>query len=513
MIAIQIISEGSSITTFRITSSPRNKEFLYRAGYISFASSHCPEFTGDCLYVFGESTANDDDPIEVPNEFMPKLLCAIAEVNANKFNVPAPTRYASCCNHLYIDEMDCACNFQNCQICDTSSNRRDMREVVSGENKYYICKTHKKTIKCTVCNEKTYFVVPHATHAELQVCPDCRTANVVYGHQHYYSHKPMPLFHDFVGKAVKIFSYDEVLNNTLLNKKYWTGHEVEQQFPYESNRGILIGTMEQKQGGLIYCKHDGSIGNGTECVTHPFSWEFFKQHDWDGILNHHLVDWRTSGNQVGQHTHININAFTRMHLFKFLQFHHTHLKWVEFVSQRSLLSYCRPTGGSIQKALNRGVSCEKYEFIHVTRNTIEWRAFGSPITIEEFKKNNEYLHASFNWTLNASRKELTVENLIKYIQQHRRDYPNLLHFIETFGEAHPQRFLYNKEQDYHKITTKEQRASARQRTQQGQMQSYTCYSCEMDFTGIPFVHDGALFCPTCYSEIMADECYDECDED
>lgn len=478
-IEIQIINSNADVTSIKIVNSIRDETFVYHAGYMAIASSACPEYTGDCLYVWGSDTNSDLDICEIPTADMPKLQAALAEVNYNKFNdKSAFGAYVICCDHFYLDVEDCACNNKSCAICYKESNKKDMRNLSTENKEIYICMEHEQDKACPVCDTKHYLLLTHKT-GDYNVCVDCVDKAIPYGEQHNYNYKPAPIFHDLRNTTVVTYTTETLKKNKHLSSRLFFGSEVEQQYPRTSNRAILIGRMEQKQGlNFIYCKHDGSIGNGTECVTQPYSWDFFKQHDWDGILNAHVIDWRPSGCSVGHHIHMSLAAFTRLHLFRFLKFHHTHERWVEFISQRGLGEYNKSTGGAMTKALNKGRHGDKYEFLNVTGATLEWRAFASPLTVEEFKKNNEYLHAAYTWTKDLKLKGLFAEDLESFIMDNKKEYPNLVDYIKTKMVDAPFRHTINKEKLYMDFSTKEQREAERLMRRQ-QPQAYADNMCQL----------------------------------
>jgi hypothetical protein len=501
MLKIKKIDESGGVIRIKITDSPRDANLVFNAGYITFASCSCPEFVGDVLYIWGDNPEGDGEILEVPTTFMPRLICAIAEFN-NAHHATSKAGFINCCNHLWLEDKHCECQKGICHICGLKDEMDNMRTVEYGGKKYNLCKTHRKVVKCPVCDVNQYFMFPH--EVGIQTCFDCTSRPVQWEKQHNYSFKPEPIFYHNINKQDVLYSFQTMKNKRGLKTKLWTGHEVEQQFPESSHRELLIGRMKEQLGDLIYCKSDGSIGTGTECVTHPFSWEYFKRKDWAGILNPHIIDWRKSSNSVGHHVHMNIQAFGRLHMYKFLKFHHTHLKWVEFISQRPLVNYCLPTGGSMQKALNRRGG-DKYEFINVTSGTIEWRAFASPITIEEFLKNCEYIFASYEWSKSAYEKEMSSESLEEYILQHTKHYPNLIAYITREKEKYPLRHTANVEHSYRTFTTREQRQEQRRTRPVPTPTTRRCDCCGEESGDLIRLYNSNRtsthhYCPNCFDE-------------
>ena len=429
-ITFEIIDRDANVVRIKLLSSPREYGFVFYTGYYPIASYEAPEFTGDCIYIFGKNTDMDSEVIEIPAKDFDKVTCAITEFNVKHTTSGVPAGLIVCCDHLWLQAVDCKCQHLKCHICKETHPKSEMRKVKYGSEVYYICKHHKKTKMCPNCLTKHYFLTTHV-NMHFDVCDHCKTKEIPWGEQFNYSHKPEPIFHHFdKGEVVKLTK----LGNTI--PRFWMGHEVEQQYDPAIIKEIVIGKMQQTlPKGLVYCKSDGSIGTGTEAVTHPFSWEYYKNTDLSGILNPFLKDWRNSGYQVGHHVHISLKSFSTLHLYRFLKFHHTHFAWVEFISQRKLENYCKQTGGAVTKAYN-GKNREKYEFINLPGNTVEWRAFASPVTYEEFCKNTEYLYAAYQWTKDLSNKDLDSKLLLTYIKNNTKTYPNLVSWInkQTFSD-------------------------------------------------------------------------------
>jgi len=439
-----------------IVSSPSAPDFVYHTGYLTLASCAVPEFVGDCLYIWGTETTRNNEDVEINIEDWPKVLCAVAEFNAvhNSGNISDTIRgYHFCCNHYWLNPNDCYCQRKACHICNKEQNVEVMRPVIHNGVTRHICKDHKKTKVCPICGEKDYFLFNHKKHP-IEVCFSCSTIELPWGEQKNYSFKPEPIFYDYSIKEKKIINhtYGTINKTPKLNVKFWMGHEVEQQYDEKCPREIVIGGMNKELGEILYCKADSSIGhNGTEAVTHPFSWDYYKHVGLKGILSKQLVDWRKSTQQVGHHVHVNNTAFSRLHLYRFLRFHHTHLNWVEFISQRKLAHYCKTTGGSLTKAYNKR-GRDRYEFINLSNGkTIEWRAFASPTSYEEFCKNTEYLYAAYVWTKENSNTELKSVLLEEFIMKHTKLFPNLIHFINENKDKTSlakERHIINREENY-----------------------------------------------------------------
>ena len=464
---IEIKSQNTKTITANIVSSPVKAELIHYTAYMVIGSFTCPEYTGEALYIWGDDPARNLEDILIPVKEYPKVLAAIAEFNAyyatlddaQAFERRGTIKgYQVCCNHFWIDKKECSCNRGICAICGAEHPAEDMRLVSRGSEKVRICMSHKKTKVCAVCGSKEYLLTNHMSRP-LDVCFSCSTKEIPWGEQKNYSYKPAPLFHDISPSGNKvIYTQTQLKNNARLKTKFFMGHEVEQLFEESANRNLIIGVMENKLPDFVYCKSDSSIGSyGTEAVTHPFSWEYFKNIDLSAIINDRLTDWRKAGLPVGHHVHVALSSFSHVHLYRFLKFHHTHLKYVEFVSQRALQTYCKQTGGSLTKSINK-LGHDRYDFINLSNGqTLEWRAFASPISYEEFCKNTEYLYAAYTWTKTADPKNLDSVAFENYVLSSANLYPNLVNYLRKSdaqnNSDYRNRHQVNKEYDHASLGT------------------------------------------------------------
>lgn len=441
MLVIEKVRTNKDSISFKIVDSIRQEGFAFYSSYITISSDYCPEYTGDILFIWGKNAEADSELVQIPKSKVAEVLCSIANYNLYHHNIKNDN-YVECCGTYWLDKDDCRCNNVTCAICGETINKK--RSVQSTFNSVvkYSCLSHG-TQKCSICGELVPITLQHpnsdlSVKTSAKCCSKCYMKNIKFKPQLSYSHKPAPIYYDVTDNG-------EVFQDTSHNCKYFTGHEVEQQIEEGICREYIIGIFNKHIKSFAYCKHDGSIGYGTELVTHPFSWEYYKHMDssnfWNHMLNPKLVDYTRSSSSVGHHVHINKAAFSKNHLYKFLKFHHTHLEFVAFISERELGTYNSASGNAAYKAVNKRGNT-KYDFINITNHTVEWRAFTSPLTIDQFKKNNEYLYAVFCWS--KKEKELTLENLLNYIKDNNTEFPNLYKFI-TNSIIKPSYYKPNKE--------------------------------------------------------------------
>lgn len=179
------------------------------------------------------------------------------------------------------------------------------------------------TEACAECDANSIFVeLNYDEDSDLVFCDSCmRDRNRCI---HDYSYKPQAIFHTTSGEVIGgrgVVRYNPSLK---LEQVPTFGIELETECGDNSARG-----MAEKWKGLsdgeesFYLKHDGSLDNGIEVVTHPrtlSSWREFCEGSFAETLytmaRAGARSWNTD--TAGLHVHVGKNAFTtRAHLARF----------------------------------------------------------------------------------------------------------------------------------------------------------------------------------------------------
>ena len=138
---------------------------------------------------------------------------------------------------------------------------------------------------------------------------------------HEYSYKPRPIFHynqgiETISRNTLTFGLELEVENR--NRTNYEG--------YGGSQSMAQRVKEEYSDGenILYLKEDGSLNNGFEIVTHPFTWAYWKK----TLANHfeELTAMLRSNSfrsyntdSCGMHIHINKHAFANVHLYKFIQ--------------------------------------------------------------------------------------------------------------------------------------------------------------------------------------------------
>lgn len=192
---------------------------------------------------------------------------------------------------------------------------------------------------------------------------------------------------------------------------------------------------------LFYAKRDGSVSNGFELVTHPFNPEWaldggFPFEAFERLRRDYKVP--ETHKSCGTHIHMNKEAFTTAHLWKFLKLHHELHQFIKMIAGRGDGTYSSFSDSSmavqkqklleIAKAKAKGVDqYNRYVAVNLRNEyTIELRYMRGGPWPEEIKKNIEWALIAYDFT-----REMTIEQaregalwnseyLHEYIKQHPR---------------------------------------------------------------------------------------------
>ena len=126
------------------------------------------------------------------------------------------------------------------------------------------------------------------------LCCECfNRAGSRHAIQDYY-HKPTPVFY---GEGKRFFGVELEIDG---------GGEL------DSSARAILAVANGNGREHLYCKHDGSLDDGFELVTHPMTLDYhLKEMPWDGVLRRavELGYFSHQANTCGLHIHVNRTAF------------------------------------------------------------------------------------------------------------------------------------------------------------------------------------------------------------
>ncbi len=212
---------------------------------------------------------------------------------------------------------------------------------------------------------------------------DCNDGNTVEG-KCCRAYRSSGTIHDYSCKPVPIFKGTSKRNMYL-------GFELETELPRVDSGAQFASRALQ---GTAYLKHDGSISNGFEIVTHPHTHQEYRENSatlWNTIeklrKDYEARSWDTD--TCGLHIHLSRDGFSSgAHLHRFIAFvYHNAPHMMKFAGRKSRFArfndvytfdeYDRPVFSIKHKVGNPDRhSTERYSAVNTqNKNTIELRFF------------------------------------------------------------------------------------------------------------------------------------------
>jgi len=271
----------------------------------------------------------------------------------------------------------CACEecTWTCEDCDS----RYTNEVDS-------IRTEDSRTICQHCYENDYFtcegcswVLPMTEYADDGYCNGCHTSDdgendeIRVIHEHGY--KPTPRFLPQVGRAC------------------YFGLEIEVDGPYRP-RSELVSAAELLPDDSWYAKDDGSLEYGFECVSHPGTWDHWRDDpfNWCGqLVERGLRSYDTQ--TCGLHIHVTRSFLSESQILKLLMFFRANVDTVTRLSRRKgeqWKGYARideRDTRQLVKKVKDGPDT-RYEAINLeNENTVEFRIFRGTLNVQSIKRN------------------------------------------------------------------------------------------------------------------------------
>lgn len=231
-----------------------------------------------------------------------------------------------------------------------------------------------------------------------------------------YSYKPNPYFY---GRA-----------------NYYFGFELEVEDANEV--GVDDGAQKviDELGDRVYCKHDGSLNDGFEIVSHPHSFDELENLNWDWLTSLRRLGFRSwDTSTCGLHVHISRTAFMKNgkrdegHELRFQKLIYDNARMVEGIAGRSS-SYARfKDKGYLVPKIKHGQQADRYEAVNSYNDaTLEIRVFRGSLRKQRILSAIEFIHAATEYTrdmrINPKDKQLSWFRFMAYVLDNQDKYGN-----------------------------------------------------------------------------------------
>jgi hypothetical protein len=364
---------------------------------------------------------------------------------------------------LHDDDLYCDdCYWEDhttCDDCDEVFHTEDMDYCEANDHNFcHDCSSYYTWSDC--CGE--WFPEDYAEeHGSRCNCPNNRI--------HSYDYRPKLRVYDYSinrdnGTHHRGYSYvlrKELKESTKLFKNYnprrpltkcVMGFELEVE--QKTGDGKLVGDMAEDvtmyskdvktNEPFLYCMQDGSLNNGFEIASQPFTESYYKNIIYrKRMLKNVFSMLRGEGyrsydtRNCGMHIHVNRNSFTGdVHLYKFhLMFYKNEefIRWFSNRNSENLERWSNVYGISKERIRNRikRKSSPKFYAVHITpKGTVEIRIFRGTLDFKAFCKNIEFVFAMKEFSSRYSIRNMKAGRFIRWLKTIKR-YPNLTFFFEN----------------------------------------------------------------------------------
>jgi hypothetical protein len=334
-----------------------------------------------------------------------------------------------------------------CHVCDMQEYKTHSVELRGSRDEagdfviYNICRYCYEAGKetCSLCNVPVHKSVAVRKH-EYFYCPVCAEES---GGIQEFSYKPLkPRFRK--GKK----------EGKVTRKAFHMGFELEVA-PHHSfiEPEAMVHMVKDHVGRKkLYAMQDGSINQGAGCTgmelaSHPFTWEHYKDkgvNDWTKMclfLRKH--GWKATYPGLGIHIHTTKAAWGTHQIYKLLKFVNDNRMFVQEIAQRGETQYCSYDyfGAVEQKRVAKEkLNRQEHHYNAINLNngdtgtaakTIEFRMFQATLEPLFFHKNIEFPYAAWQFTAANSVKEMVERDFRCFLDEHRREFPCLYHFLNN----------------------------------------------------------------------------------
>jgi len=204
----------------------------------------------------------------------------------------------------------------------------------------------------------------------------------------------------------------------------------------------LIDNFDEDED-VFYCKHDGSLHDGFEIVSHPMTLRAHKTMAYSDML----AELKKAGckshstTTCGLHVHVSRSFFTQSEMVKLGLFVYFNKSRLETFARRTESSYAKFKPLNRSNYLESAESRNRYEAINFENaRTIEFRLFKGTLKFETFMATLEFCDAVSRFVKTVSACSIVNKNggfdLFKtFVNKdgNRKLYKNLIQYLDARG--------------------------------------------------------------------------------
>jgi hypothetical protein len=303
----------------------------------------------------------------------------------------------------------------DCERCNSccECHRCECGCTVNSHQETYACSNCDRCEECCVCSycEGCSERVSGRVCRECDRCEDgcceCAESN---GRIHDYGYKPTAIYY-------------EAENESKAQVRHYG---IELEVNASADKAEDIG---ERLGEHAYLKHDGSLTNGFEIVTHPHSRKAMREL-WTEFFDkpvRGVTSYKTG--ECGLHVHIERKGIDDAHLRRMVVFVNApqNTPFIERIAQRTSNSFCEIKNKTLTTAL---MNESRYEALNLNnRRTIELRIFRGSYRLDRVLKALDFADALVEFTRDRSYQELTVKAFTEWLGKRVNQYRHLWLFL------------------------------------------------------------------------------------
>ena len=295
------------------------------------------------------------------------------------------------CDLEYVDgEYWCNdCLEDNTFICDNCYSRHSNDEMIQ-DNNYCLCQScfDDYYYRCSDCGRIIHRDDTYWYRDEVPYCEYCYEELPQVIHDYYY--KPEPIFY---GDSKLYFGVELEVDKGGERDEHAERILADVNFPEEK----------------LYCKHDGSLRNGFEMVSHPMTLEYHKNEmNWSGIMERAMeLSYKSHDTDTcGLHIHVNRSGLgwddcereeTISRIVYFIELHWNELLKFSRRTPETIERWARRYGlleDTERTYKNAKENCNRYVCLNLqNRSTIEFRFFRGTLKHSTFLATLQLVNA------------------------------------------------------------------------------------------------------------------------
>lgn len=372
---------------------------------------------------------------------------------------------------IYTAYNDAICSdcIMTCERCDFIGSTNDDFHTVNGDSIWCEACTDRRAYWCDSCDEYNSRGTAYVVDRNEQWCDSC-VDNAYYCDDcdEYNAEGCDRCSEDMYNgrRVIHDYSYrpDAIFHSTDKNERLYFGLEIEVEAVHNTFESALH-AFPLEAAELAYLKHDGSLNDGFEIVTHPMSHDFFKNEAdqlWEVLedlrskSDIRVKAWDTT--TCGLHIHISRTGFNGgAHMHRFLNLVYSNPDFYSTLAGRQSSRWAKFddiyqseykrdangeriwTGGAYEitqkrtfaHKLDENRGSERYSAVNTNNTaTLEMRIFRGTVNGETIKAHLDLAHASVEYTRTLTVRDiqegaLSADNFMWYVFQNEALYPEL----------------------------------------------------------------------------------------